>query len=233
MPQEKTLDVLAVLCGRIAPLAGSDVMSAMHKTPVEGKVYLDWEGLQGDEQANREHHGGRDKALHHYPFDHYAAWKEELPQASALLDAPGAFGENLSTMGWCEKDICLGDIFRWGEAFLQVSQARQPCLRLNLRFGEKKMARMLQNTGRTGWYYRVLTPGWVSTQEPLVLEKRPSSAWPLARVHHILYEDTQNAEALMSLRALPWLSESWRRLANKRLQTNTVEDWSGRLGEKS
>lgn len=225
--------VQSVRCGKIERLRESETLSAMRKMPVEGRIYLGWEGLEGDAQADTEHHGGREKAVLQYALDHYAAWREELPHAAELLGEGGAFGENISSLGWTEEEVCLGDIVRWGEAFLQVCQARQPCFKLNIQFGHKQMARRVQATGRTGWYYRVLTAGFVCADDPMILEKRPAPKWPISRVQQILYVDTQNTEALEALRAMPWLSESWRRLANRRLETRSVEDWSERLGEES
>ncbi|HBL66651.1 MAG TPA: MOSC domain-containing protein, partial [Achromobacter sp.] len=73
------------------------------------------EGLRGDEQADRRFHGGPEKALHHYAREHYPAWQAELGER-AVLQAPGAFGENISTQGMTEADVCVGDVFRAGTA---------------------------------------------------------------------------------------------------------------------
>ena len=64
---------------------------------------------------------------------------------------PGAFGENLCTTGWTEADVCIGDVMRFVSAILQISQGRQPCWKLNKRFGQDDMAFAGQSTGRTGW----------------------------------------------------------------------------------
>jgi len=157
-----TLEALAV--GAVRALGS--VTSAMHKTPVDGALVLGPEGLVGDAQADRRHHGGVDKAVHHYPRDHYAAWRAELGDLP-WLDAPGAFGENFSTTGLVEADVCLGDRWSVGGALLEVSQARQPCFKLGLRFGRKDMPRLVQASGRTGWYYRVLEVGEVRAGDVL------------------------------------------------------------------
>src|SRR3546814_6874154 len=80
-------------------------------------------GLAGDEQADRTVHGGIDKAIHHYPADHYDWWRGYLGDVP-LLDAPGAFGENISTLGLDEENVLLGDCFRLGTALVEVTQAR-------------------------------------------------------------------------------------------------------------
>jgi MOSC domain-containing protein YiiM len=185
-------------------------------------------GLHGDHQGDTRHHGGPEKALHHYPRDHYPAWAAD----GVAADAP-AFGENISTLGMTEADICIGDVYRLGTALLQVSQGRQPCWRLNARFERPDMAYLVQKSGRTGWYYRVLKEGNAQTGDSLHLEDRPQPHWPLARVIDLLYTHTMDVDALQNLADLPELALSWRELAARRIATRTVEDWSRRLQDKS
>ncbi len=92
-------------------------------------------------------HGGPDKAVHHYPADHYPFWRSELA-GHPLLVAPGAFGENISTLGLVEADICIGDRFRLGSALVEVSQGRQPCWKLDHRFGNAAMTAQVVATRR-------------------------------------------------------------------------------------
>ncbi|CAO4142427.1 MOSC domain-containing protein [Methylorubrum aminovorans] len=222
----------AVLTGRVAPLVGGKATSAIAKTSVEGPVAVGPLGLSGDAQADRRFHGGPDKAVHHYALDHAAAWRAELPGLPDLLERPGAFGENISTYGLTEHDVCVGDLWRVGSALLQVSQARQPCFKLNLRFGVPDMARRVQASGRTGWYYRVIEEGLVAAGEALDLVERPHPDWPLSRLLHHLYVDRLDAAALREIAGLAALAESWRSLAARRLASGAVEDWRRRLGEE-
>ncbi len=217
-----------VLVGTIAPLGESGQTSAIGKSPAPAPRRIGKVGLEGDAQADLKHHGGREKALHHYAFDHYAPWREEIGEAAPLA-APGAFGENFSTTGWTEETICLGDVIRFGSALLQVSQGRQPCFKLNLRFGLRDMALRVQRSGRTGWYYRVLEDGAAQEGDALELVERPCPEWPLSRLSRLLYRDTRDREGLTALAALPELAESWRALARRRLETGKVENWSARL----
>ena len=219
----------AVLTGPVAPLGPAGRPSAIAKTPVPGAVAVGPRGLDGDAQAETGIHGGPEKAVHHYPLDHAAAWRAELPALPDLLERPGAFGENLSTRGLTEAEVCVGDLWRAGGALLQVSQARQPCFKLNLRFGVPDMARRVQASGRTGWYYRVLEPGRVAAGDALALVGRPHPDWPLARLLHHVYVDRLDAAALRAIAGLEALSESWRTLAARRLASGAVEDWSRRL----
>lgn len=222
------IPVAAILTGTVAPLGPRAVASGIAKRPIEGRVWVGREGLAGDEQGDHRHHGGPEKALHQYPFEHYARWTEEIEQQSLLSD-PGAFGENLSTTGLTEAEVAIGDIFRLGGATIQVSQGRQPCWKLNLRFGVPDMARRVQESGRTGWYYRVIEEGHVASGDNLALIDRVSPAWTIERLWRTLYVDTMNLGELAAMAALPHLPESWRGYAARRLASRKVEDWSQRL----
>ncbi|MGO1343968.1 MOSC domain-containing protein [Chromohalobacter japonicus] len=219
---------VTVLTGRAVPLEGSDKASGIIKRPIADACYLGLEGLVTDEQADRRLHGGVEKAVHHYPFEHYAFWRCELGDLP-VLSSEGAFGENLSTTGFTEKTVAVGDIFRLGEATLQVSQGRKPCWKLNLRFDIPDMALRLQNSGRTGWYYRVLAPGIVKTGDELIRLESPSPEWTLHRIWHALYVDMLNTDTLSAIASLDGLSDSWRKIASQRLKKRQIENWSPRL----
>ncbi|KGJ03695.1 MOSC domain-containing protein YiiM [Paracoccus halophilus] len=242
------MPAITLLTGRAAPLPGSDQKSGIDKQPVTQPLHLGPEGLDGDEQADRRVHGGPEKAVHHYPFDHYPAWRAELAsqdpvptggtpaieqpgmkETAALLDAPGAFGENLSTLGMTEKTVAVGDVFRLGGALIQVSQGRQPCWKLSHRFGVPDIARRVQDSGRTGWYYRVLQPGRVAPGDRLELIDRLAPDWTLHRLWRALYVDRMNLTELQGIAGLDLLAEGWRRHARRRLESGRVEDWSKRL----
>jgi MOSC domain-containing protein YiiM len=218
-----------VLIGQPRPFGPNGEPSGIDKTPCVRPVSVTETGLDGDGQGDRKRHGGPEKALHHYPAEHYVAWRQEMPELISLVPEPGAFGENLSSTGLDEAGVCIGDVFDLGTARVQVAQGRQPCWRLNVRFGRKDMARRVQATGRTGWYYRVLAPGLVTPGDRLFLVHRPNPAWPLTRLLDILYRDTLNSEALAAIAELPDLAESWRALARGRLTRHDVEDWTRRL----
>lgn len=214
--------------GQRQPLGPKGVLSGIYKEPVAGPLPALEEGLPGDEQGDRRHHGGPDKALHAYASEHYPFWARDFPEQAEHFRA-GAFGENLVLRGVVEADICLGDRWRLGECLLEVSQGRQPCWRLNLRFERPDMARLVQQTGRSGWYFRVIRPGNIQAGESGYLEERPHPEWTIERAAHLLYRDRMNREVLEEFAALPRLPESWRRLALARLATGKTEDWSRRL----
>ncbi|WP_323008051.1 MOSC domain-containing protein [Pseudorhodobacter sp.] len=214
--------------GQIRPLGPNGVASGIFKHPVTGGVMAQTLGLQGDAQGDTRHHGGPDKAIHAYAACNYPRWATDLPDLMPHF-TPGAFGENLVVQGADEADIALGDQWQIGDALLQVSQGRQPCWRLNLRFGRPDMAARVQGTGRTGWYFRVLQAGMIAAGDTATLKLRPHPDWTITRVSDLLYQDCLNTEALAAFAALPGLTESWRMLAQTRLSTGTVESWSRRI----
>lgn len=219
---------LTILTGQAALLPGSDHRSAIAKTPVTGPLMLGPHGFEGDQQADRRVHGGPEKAIHQYPRDHYPDWQAQIG-AHPLLTAPGAFGENLSGTAMTEGDVAVGDIFRLGDALVQVSQGRQPCWKLNHRFGLRDMARRVQTSGRTGWYYRVLQPGRVTPGDPLELIDRLAPDWTIRRLWHVMYVDRMKLDDLAHMAALEVLAEGWRRHAARRVDSGQVEDWTARL----
>jgi MOSC domain-containing protein YiiM len=225
---KEAFEIVELRTGRVAPLGPEGVPSGIDKHKVEGPVAAGTLGFEGDEHGDPKHHGGPHKALHAYALAHLPLWAAELPHRADRF-RPGAFGENLVVAGAVEADFCLGDRWRIGSALAEVSQARQPCWRLNLRFDLPDMARRVQETGRSGWYFRVIEPGVITAGDHGVLAERPHPAWSLSRISHLLYHDRMNRHALEELAALPGLTESWQRLVDARLASGQTENWSRRL----
>ncbi|HEY4531330.1 MAG TPA: MOSC domain-containing protein [Luteimonas sp.] len=217
----------ALLTGIALPYTRPGSRSAIAKSPREGLVRIGTRGLEGDEQGDTRVHGGVEKAVHHYPFDHYAAWRAELGDLPVLA-SPGAFGENIASTGMDEHSVCLGDRYALGSAVLEVSQGRQPCWKLNDRFGVRDMARRVQDSGRTGWYYRVLQPGSARAGDVIALLERPWPDWPLRRLTRLLAERVLEPDQLREALALP-LVASWRTVLERRLASRQVEDWGRRI----
>lgn len=224
-----TVEVGSMFAGRAKAFGRNGKTSAIIKHAITGPWQISETGLVGDEQADTRHHGGTEKALHHYCFDHYAVWRDELPSARQTLEAASAFGENISTSGLSEADICVGDVFEAGSVTLQVSQGRQPCWKLNTRFDVPDMARRVQQSGRTGWYYRVLRPGTIEPGDALKLVDRPQPDWTIAAISQLLYHRTKAFAELEALAQVPELAEGWRTLARRRVEKRSVEDWTARL----
>ncbi|MGF0335982.1 MOSC domain-containing protein YiiM [Pseudomonas sp. NFACC19-2] len=222
-----SLQLDALLTGRAQPFTRPGSRSGIAKVPRQEALAVTTLGLAGDEQGDLRVHGGVEKAIHHYPREHYAAWLAELGEHPLLMQ-PGAFGENFSTTGWTEDDACLGDLIRAGSALLQVSQGRMPCWKLSDRFGVANLALRVQQSGRTGWYYRVLQEGVVGVGDRLQVVERIHADWPLSRLSAVLFDKRVEPELLRECLALP-LVPSWRRTLERRLEKAEVEDWAPRL----
>lgn len=199
-----------VLTGAVARFTDEGETSAIVKTPVDGPRAVHLLGLEGDSQADLTVHGGRDKAIHHYPRDHYDWWQDRLPGRAALASA-GAFGENISTLGLTENEVCIGDRFRLGTALVEVCQGRQPCWKQAHRLGDNSVVATMVKSGRSGWYYRVREEGAVVAGDMLLLVDRPNPAWSVARVTGIVIAGRERTlPILLELANLPELAEGWR-----------------------
>ncbi|MEN9683310.1 MAG: hypothetical protein RLZZ427_1061 [Pseudomonadota bacterium] len=205
--------IRAVNLGTIAAFSPAEA-SAIAKTPVSHPVAIGPLGLHGDEQADRVHHGGPDKAIHHYPHDHYPFWRDQLGD-HALLDREGAFGENISTLGLTETTVCLGDRFRLGSALVEISQGRQPCWKLDHRFDRPGVMAAVVRTARSGWYYRVIESGAACVGDTIELVERPLAEWSVARCFALLVGGAhkQDPAAVRTLADQPLLATPWRERA--------------------
>ncbi|WP_246056216.1 MOSC domain-containing protein [Alteribacter natronophilus] len=201
--------------GRPKVIAGTGdkaVESAIEKKPTEDKVYLEKETLQGDEVADKIHHGGPDQAVCVYPMEHFAYWEKKTGKPFK----PGAFGENVTVTGLLEEDVCIGDTFLWGEAVVQVSQPRHPCYKLAKRHDITKLPLFVQESGYSGYYFRVLKEGYVSKNDELIFKERYTDT-SIRIVNRLNFQEADNREGLEQLAALPHLSEGWRENVQKKL----------------
>lgn len=215
----KTLRITSLQVGkpRTVGVAGAaEVMdrewtTAFYKTPCDGPRAVGEMGIDGDGQADLVNHGGVDKAVCVYPAEHYSFWAAGLG-----LDLPwGAFGENLSVEGLLEHEVRIGDVYECGELCLQVSQPRQPCWKLARRWRVKDLAAQVERTGRTGWYFRVLSPGTLAAGDVLTLQSE-GSEWSVARSNEIMHHHKQDWEAAAALADCDLLSTSWKTSLRKR-----------------
>ncbi|MFC0470101.1 MOSC domain-containing protein [Halalkalibacter kiskunsagensis] len=180
--------------------------SAIYKHSVsDTSLYLSTTNLEGDEQADLVNHGGSDKAVCVYPFEHYSYWENKFG-----FDLPiGAFGENITLRGVPESKVFIGDTWQWGEAIVQVSQPRRPCFKVAKRHGIKKLPLYIQETGFSGYYLRVVKEGNVSGKDPFSLLNRMSDV-SIEHVNRITFYDKENYEEIKKLLNLKELSEAWK-----------------------
>lgn len=196
--------VQAVCTGTARPFNGAE-LSAIMKRPREGAVQVLPDGLAPDEQADRRVHGGPEMALHLYPLDHHAFWRGEIGDHPAL-DEPGGFGSNLAVTGLTEDKVHIGDRFRLGSALIEVSQPRQPCWKIEHRFGVKGMVAAIIGSGRCGWYFRVIESGEVAAGDSLLREAIGAAEWSVARAFSVLIAGKGTQADYAALASLPTLS---------------------------
>lgn len=162
------MKLVAVSVGRPREVEsrGRMVRTSIVKTPIAGRVHVRFENIDGDEQSDLTVHGGPNKAVYAYPSEHYAPWRLELPDTDFHW---GAFGENLTTEGLIETDVRIGDRYRIGTGEFVVTQPRQPCYKLQVRFGRLDMTRRFARSGRSGFYLRVEREGEVGAGDAIEL----------------------------------------------------------------
>ncbi len=162
---------------RKVQIAGRSILTAIHKTEVRGPVAVKPLGLQGDEQADPSVHGGLDKAIYAYPAEHYAFWCEARHQAGAapIDDAlpHGSMGENLTLSGLLETDVWVGDVLRFPQCVLRVSQPREPCYKFNAAMGFNTAVKAMAQSGFCGFYLSVDEPGSVQAGDAFELVPGP------------------------------------------------------------
>jgi MOSC domain-containing protein YiiM len=194
---------------------GRTVRTGIFKDPVAGRRRVAGVQIEGDGQADRSVHGGRDKAVYAYPSEHYPFWRQELGREDLRW---GAFGENLTTEGLLETEVCVGDRFRVGTAELIVTQPRQPCFKLGMRFERPDIVKRFQRSGHSGFYLTVAREGELGAGDSIELLDRDPGSLPVSEVLRALTRDGARDAALLErasrLTALP---ESWRRDFRERL----------------
>jgi MOSC domain-containing protein YiiM len=183
---------------------GRSVLTGIFKEPVSGPVVARRLDLDGDRQADLTVHGGPDKAVYVYPAEHYDPWRYELAPIELRW---GMFGENLTTQGLIEEGVLIGERLQIGQAIFVVTQPRQPCYKLALRFGRDDMLRRFVQTRRTGWYFAVEREGAVAAGDPIERLGAPAATLSVAAVAELLFTKTPNTEHLRLAATLPELPE--------------------------
>jgi MOSC domain-containing protein YiiM len=184
--------------------------SGIFKAAIAGPVWLGQLNLAGDGQQDLSVHGGPFRAVMAYCADYYPTWRDTL--GIAHFDY-GAFGENFTISELNETLVCLGDIYRVGDAVIQVTQPRQPCWKLARRWDVKQLTALVHNTSRGGWYHRVLTEGNVEAGQAVTLLERTLPDYPIIRVNALMNEQEESvdvAEAYAALATVDALTPSWR-----------------------
>jgi MOSC domain-containing protein YiiM len=193
---------------------GRTYSTAINRRAVSGPVELTRDGLAGDRVADDRHHGGPDQAVCCYPHEHYPYWQERL---SRPLEPP-AFGENLTTEGLLEAQVCIGDVLGTGSARVQVTQPRQPCWKLANKHAAPQLPAWINALGYTGFYLRVLEPGIVRAGDELTPIERPCPNLTVWTVMQLLLTG-EPRELLEACAGLELIGRSCRRQLAEKLRT--------------
>ena len=214
-----SIPTLTAICiGQPKPFRGEE-SSAIDKHPVEGRVAIGRLGVAGDAVADHKHHGGPEMAVHHYPHDHYPMWRAVLG-GPKLLERPAAFCENLVATGWIEDAVHICERFRIGTALLEISQPRQPCWKIEHRFGRKGMINQIPKTHACGGYYRVLEEGEAAAGDAIERVGRGHEEWSVAQVFAALFDPAAATmpDDLRAIVGLERLCPQWREKARELLE---------------
>lgn len=193
---------------------GKSVRTGIFKQPVEGRVRLRRLNLEGDAQADLSVHGGPDKAVYAYSLDHYPYWAEGLRRDDL---SPGQFGENFTVEGLTEDEVFLGDLFRIGEAVIEVTQPRLPCFKLGLRMGDPKFLKPFLASGRVGFYLRVLEEGTVGAGDGIARVRTGPERLTIRELTKLASDEKGNRELAQRALRVPALAVSWREWLEERL----------------
>ncbi|ACZ11068.1 MOSC domain-containing protein [Sulfurospirillum deleyianum] len=192
--------------------------SGFLKEPCEGKVHVGFMGLEGDEVADRLHHGGIHKALFANSYENYPHWAEFL----ALPSLPyGALGENLTLSGLHESSVMLGDIHTIGSAILQVSQPRKPCWKISRRWNHPTFTHEIFTSGLSGWYYTVLREGELQAGESVSVQRGRGDAISIWEANEAFKEPNLHAKTLEAILNIPSLAPSYYESIEKRLRNES------------
>jgi MOSC domain-containing protein YiiM len=175
---------------------------------------LRFHGFEGDGQADLLNHGGVDKAVCVYPFDHYAHWEELFGRPLE----PASFSENLTVSGATEDEVCIGDVFGVGEAVVQVSQPRTPCGKLAGKNRQRLLTRWVAQSGYTGFYMRVLSEGLVSKGDAFQPIERHPECISVTAVDDIAFGRSEVEGLIQRLANLPEFGADGRALFAERLE---------------
>src|SRR5262245_19418562 len=186
---------------------GRTITTGIFKEPVAGRIPLRRHNLGGDAQADLSIHGGPYKAVYLYPAEHYAGWRQELPDMALPW---GMFGENFTTEGILEATTHFGDRLRIGTAVVRVTEPRMPCYKLGLRFGRDDIIKRFLASRRTGLYVAVEQAGEVETGETFALLSRDNHGVTVADITRVYAYEKDDVETIQRIVHLPCLSAPWR-----------------------
>jgi MOSC domain-containing protein YiiM len=200
---------------RLLAWKGATVKTGIFKKPVDNRIMLRQTNLDGDRQADLSVHGGVSKAVYGYPSEHYSYWRDELPEEEL---AWGAFGENFTTAGLLETNVCIGDQYRVGSAVVAITTPRLPCFKLAAKFQREDMIRRFLRSGYSGFYFSVVEEGEVGAGDEIeFLERQPHSV-TISDLGHLYTSVSPELDLLKRAVQVKSLPESWRERFDARIE---------------
>ncbi len=172
------------------------------------ELFVGFDQISGDQVANPEYHGGSERVVCVYPFEHYAHWKNVFDKTLT----PSAFGENLTVLGMKEDQVCIGDVYQIGEAVLQVSQGRYPCSTINKRNNNNLLLKRIVGTGYTGYFFRVLEEGKITADSQIKKLVSHPEQITVSSIHHLYFHDpSPSMEVIEKIVGIEELAGQWRK----------------------
>lgn len=183
------------------------VITGIYKMPVNHPIVLGETDVEGDVVYDRKYHGGIDKACYIYSADTYPMWKEKYPDLDWNY---GMFGENITVEGLNENELQIGDIFYLGDCRVQVTQPRQPCFKLGIRFNTQKVLKDFINLPHPGIYVKIIEGGAVKVGDEMHLSERIHNSIGVNEVWRLMYDKEPNQEDLEFAVNLQYLAEAYK-----------------------
>jgi len=182
---------------------GKEETTGIYKKPVDRPIFLGNETVQGDEVSNRKYHGGEFKACYLFSETHYPYWKNRYPHLDWTY---GMLGENLTVEGLNEKELLIGDIYKVGNALVQITQPREPCYKFAVKFNSNAVLKEFIDHGYPGTYVRVLEEGAVTVGDTFELVEKASNSISIFQFFELLFSEDKNKDhikTIMDNEALP------------------------------
>jgi len=199
----------AVYIGQLSTIGPADTPTGIYKNLSAATHAITELGLSGDIQVDKRVHGGPEKAIYHYPAEHYALLQQALPHLAEQFK-PGSIGENISTHGLLDTEVHIGDTFRLGSAIVQVSQPRRPCWKVNHKYGNAHIASLIMSEAISGWYYRVLETGQLQVGDPIEFLDRLDNSVAVASIWQMFIDRLDREKNHTPLiEKIPGLSDEW------------------------
>jgi MOSC domain-containing protein YiiM len=214
---------------REVPHRRKTVSTGIFKEPVGSRIVLRKTNLDGDGQADLENHGGVDRAAYTYSIENYDHWRHELGWNEFAF---GQFGENFTVERMMEDDIHIGDVFRVGEALVEVSQPRPPCFKLGIKMGMAGFPKQFLASGRVGFYLRVLEEGEVGVGDVFERVESDPEQVSVREMSRLLFFEPENLEGAKRALRVRALSPGWRDSFEERLAKAGGVDEQGKVAEK-